>query len=424
VRAYRRLAFLAEASAVFDASLDEEETLERIARVCVHEHADACVIVLVEPGQPPRRVAALARDPGRQAALEEYYGGDAAVQLDSRHPLVQVARSGRAVAVPDIPEAVRALGEGRAATQVGAFAERLGLGAAILVPLAARGRSHGVMALGFEELAPDEADVMLELFEDVASRAALAIDNARLYGERAHVAQTLQRSLLPAELPHVPGIELAARYAAAGEGNEVGGDFYDCFAGVDDEWVAVIGDVCGKGPEAAAVTALARYTLRTSVLHGGGPVEALLELNEVLLRENLQHRFCTVLCAMLTPGPEGTEVRLASGGHPLPILARAGAGAGAVGRPGTLLGVLGDPHLEEARVRMEPGDTLVMYTDGVTEASPLDDAFGPERLAEFVARLDGSDAGHVASAIEAHALDLQGGVARDDVALLVARRLP
>ena len=104
----------------------------------------------------------------------------------------------------------------------------------------------------------------LALFEDLARRAALAIDNARLYEERASVARTLQRSLLPPVLPDVPGIELAARYVAAGEGNEVGGDFYDCFRTGDGEWAVVIGDVCGKGAEAAAVTALARYTVRAS----------------------------------------------------------------------------------------------------------------------------------------------------------------
>jgi PAS domain S-box-containing protein len=401
VRAFRRSAFLAEASAVFDENLDESETLERIARVCVGDYASTCVIVLTEPGREPRRVVALARDAEHQALLDEHYGGGGA-RLDSQNPMVRVARSGEA--------------------QV-EFAERLGMRASMLVPLAARGRSHGVMALGFEELRDEESARTLSLFEDVARRAALALDNARLYNERAHVARTLQRSLLPTELPDVPGVELAARYAAAGEGNEVGGDFYDCFAGLGDEWITVIGDVCGKGPEAAAITALTRYTLRTSVLHGGGPVEALQELNEVLLRQKLDHRFCTVLCAVLTPGPDGLHVRLASGGHPLPVVARSDGTAGPVGRPGTLLGVLPYPRLHEDELVLGIGESLVMYTDGVIEASPLDDAFGPERLADFVARMTGSSAGEIAAAIEAEAIRLQGGSARDDVAVLVARRL-
>ena len=153
----------------------------------------------------------------------------------------------------------------------------------LLVPLTARGRSLGVMALGFNSLVGDDH---LSLFEDVARRAALAIDNARLYEERAKVARTLQRSLLPPALPHVPGVQLAARYHAAGEGNEVGGDFYDCFPTGDGAWALVIGDVCGKGAEAAAVTALARYTVRASAtLHSDRPQVVLEDLNDAIRRE-------------------------------------------------------------------------------------------------------------------------------------------
>jgi PAS domain S-box-containing protein len=420
VREYRRSQFGAEASSVFDENLDEDETLQRIARLCVRDLARTCVIVTLEPGHEARRVVALARDPDRQAILDAYYGTGQGLRLDAGNPMVAVARSGRAAALADVPATLRELDAPRESIE---FAERLGTHSAVLVPLAARGRSHGVMALAFGELERAELADMTDLFSDVARRGALAIDNARLYGERAHVARTLQRSLLPSELPDIPHLDLAARYAAAGEGNEVGGDFYDCFAGLGDEWVLVIGDVCGKGPEAAAITALTRYTLRTSVLHGGGPVEALQELNEVLLRQKLDHRFCTVLCAMLSPGGERTLVRLSSGGHPLPLVV-SGSNAVQVGRPGTLLGVLPYPRLNEDEFELGDGDSLVMYTDGVIEASPLDDAFGPERLAEFVARLAGSSAGEVAEAIEAQALDLQGGVARDDIAVLVARRLP
>jgi PAS domain S-box-containing protein len=421
VRTLRRSTFLAEASAAFDENLDEQGTLERIAALCVRDLALACVIILTEPGTEPQRMVAVTRDPAMQEALAQYSGSSRALSLDASNPMMQVARFGRPASVIDVPATLRDLGGPPASVR---FAERLGAQSAVLVPLAARGRSHGVMALGFETLDKTELSYRTELFQDVARRAALALDNARLYSERAEVARTLQRSLLPSELPDVPGVELAARYVAAGEGNEVGGDFYDCFEGLGDEWVFVVGDVCGKGAEAAAITALARYTLRTSVLHGGGPVEALQELNEVLLRQHLDYRFCTVLCAMAAPAADGgLSVRLTSGGHPLPMLVTSDS-VGQAGRPGTLLGVMPYPRLHEEAVHLAPGDALIMYTDGVIEASPLDDAFGPDRLADFIARLGRRGAGDVADAIRNQALELQSGVARDDIAVLVARSLP
>jgi PAS domain S-box-containing protein len=421
VRTLRRSSFLAEASSVFDEDLDERSTLERIASLCVRDLALSCVIILTEPGDEPRRLVAVAREPETQVLLDEFYGGSSGPRLDRSNPMIQVARSGRPASILDVPATLRDLGGPPESAQL---AQRMGTESAVLVPLSARGRSHGVMALGFEALDRAELSWMAELFQDVARRAALALDNARLYGERAEVARTLQRSLLPSELPEVPGMELAARYVASGEGNEVGGDFYDCFAGLADDWVFVIGDVCGKGAEAAAITALARYTLRTSVLHGGGPVEALQELNEVLLRQKLDHRFCTVLCAMAGPAPDGgMVVRVTSGGHPLPMVIRSDDVA-PVGRPGTLLGVLPYPRLHEEQVHLDPGDSLVMYTDGVIEASPLDDALGPERLADFIARQGRRSAHEVADAIQTQALELQAGVARDDIAVLIARRLP
>ena len=190
----------------------------------------------------------------------------------------------------------------------------------MLVPLRARGRTLGVMALGFPTVVGADH---LALFEDLARRATLAIDNARLYEERANVARTLQRSLLPPVLPDVPGIDLAARYLAAGEGNDVGGDFYDCFRTGDGEWAVVIGDVCGKGAEAAAVTALARYTARASAtLHSENPSVVLQDLNEAIRRESPQSRFCTVLYISLSLHGDRVTGTVASGGHPLPLILR------------------------------------------------------------------------------------------------------
>ena len=277
-RLLHRAAFLAEASAAFDAVLDEEATLNALARLSVRELADTCVILLGGSVGAIRRVATVARDPDDEARLRELVERYPFANRRA-HPLLDVLATGRARLVEHPDGADIPLEDERHRELVGQFATQCTL----LVPLRARDRTLGVMALGFNSIVGDDH---LSLFEDVARRGALAIDNARLYEERAQVARTLQRSLLPPVLPHVPGVELAARYLAAGEGNEVGGDFYDCFPTGDGEWALVIGDVCGKGAEAAAVTALARYTVRASAtLHSDRPQVVLEDLNEAIRRE-------------------------------------------------------------------------------------------------------------------------------------------
>jgi serine phosphatase RsbU (regulator of sigma subunit) len=283
------------------------------------------------------------------------------------------------------------------------------------VPLIARGRVRGVLAAGFDR-APVEDDLVL--FEDLGRRAALALDSARLYAERDHIARTLQQSLLPRELPPIPGVELAARYLAAGDGNEVGGDFYDCFATGSGDWALVIGDVCGKGADAAALTALARYTLRAAAQHTRRPRAVLTQLNEALLRDRLDYRFCTVLYASLTPREDRVSVCLVAAGHPLPIVLRADGEVETIGSPGSLLGIVEVPELAEEQVELAPGDSLVLYTDGVTEA---DRSAGPDRLTRFLTTRAGDGATALAEAVERDALAAHGGPARDDVAVVVVR---
>ncbi len=416
-RLLHRAAFLAEASAAFDAVLDEEATLNTLARLSVRELADTCVILIGGSAGAIRRVATVARDPEDEARLRELVER---YPFASRraHPLLDVLATGQSRLIEhpdgaDIPHE-----DDRHRELVAKFPTQ----STLLVPLRARDRTLGVMALGFNSIVGADH---LSLFEDVARRGALAIDNARLYEERATVARTLQRSLLPPVLPNLPGVELAARYLAAGEGNEVGGDFYDCFPTGDGEWALVIGDVCGKGAEAAAVTALARYTVRASAtLHSDRPQVVLEDLNEAIRREGDDSRFCTVLYIALTPRADGVKARIASGGHPLPLLMRADGGVETAGRPGTLLGILPDPEIHTTEIFLAPGDTLVLYTDGVTEISPLDDRFGPEILADFVAAQAGSEPRVIARRIEEQVLEIGGGSARDDVAIVVLRVCP
>jgi serine phosphatase RsbU (regulator of sigma subunit) len=222
---------------------------------------------------------------------------------------------------------------------------------------------------------------------------SVAVENAQRYARERVIAQTLQGSLLPPSLPEIPGLELAARFNAAGDGIEVGGDFYDVFRAGEDEWCMVIGDVCGKGPEAAALTALTRYTIRAGALHERHPSRVLGLLNEAMLEQRHDGRFATVLYLRLIVGPGGrVRVVAASGGHPLPLLLRADGRVDAVGAGGTLLGVIENPVLPDAEVVLDPGDTLVLYTDGVIEVrSGGKEIFGAEELTSLLGTSKGLD---------------------------------
>ena len=393
-----RAALMAEASSLFDQSLDEERTLHSVAELCVRDLADGCVVLLGAYPGPARRAIAVAREPARQRELE--LETSALLKGRAGDPIAEVLRTGDSEML-DGPDRVLAV-----------------------VPLSARGRVLGAIAAEFGSLPEDRREEVVGLLEDLGRRAALALDNARLYEERSQVAVTLQRALLPPDLPLIPGAQVAARYLASGSGNEVGGDFYDCFATGGGDWALVIGDVCGKGAEAAAVTAIVRYTLRASVLHSRRPQRVLIELNEALLRQGLDYRFCTVLYASVTPRPDGAEVVVATGGHPLPLVLRADGTVETAGSPGTLLGVVAEPEISEERVMLAPGDALVLYTDGVVEASPSDEALAPDRLALLLETQAGRDAGEIAAAVEHAALAVQDGRLRDDVAVVVLRVRP
>jgi PAS domain-containing protein len=259
--------------------------------------------------------------------------------------------------------------------------------------------------------------------EDLALRAGAAIDNARLFQARAAIAKTLQQSLLPPELPLIPGVETAAHFRPIGEGIEVGGDFYDVFSTGEREWFAVIGDVCGKGAEAASVTALARYTIRAAVLRRRSPAGILRWLNDAMLRQRAG-RFVTIALARLQLESDGTvRATVACGGHPRPRVLRASGLVEALGEPGTLLGVLREVELADRAARLAPGDALVLYTDGLTEVG-APRVWTSAHLDAVVAGAGGRDArgivGHLASRAAAEA----AGPPRDDLALLALRVQP
>ncbi len=262
------------------------------------------------------------------------------------------------------------------------------------------------------------------VLEDLARIASLAIENARLDQRERHIARTLQDSLLPRTLPEIPGMEAEARYLAGGEGTVVGGDLYDLFP-VEDEWALVVGDVCGKGAEAAALTGMVRYTVRAESVHHSSPCEVLGLLNDAILRQTDDARFCTVLHGRASVGPEGARLALASAGHPQPLVVRAAGEVEAVPCGGPLLGVVPAVVHPDVIVRLGPGDALVCFTDGITEGRGANGVmYGDERLAELLATCVGLTAAQIADHLVAAVLDYQGGQTQDDLALLVLRVPP
>jgi serine phosphatase RsbU (regulator of sigma subunit) len=295
---------------------------------------------------------------------------------------------------------------------------------AMIVPLVARGRALG--ALNFISAKPERryGPADLALAEDLARRAALAIDNARLYRDRSHVARTLQESLLPPRLPQIPGVEIAARYRFAGEGNEIGGDFYDMFETADGAWAIVIGDACGKGPEAAALTGLARHALRAAAVREPRPTRVLSLLNETLMGQVAENRFLTMAYARLEPEEGKAHLIVGCGGHPAPVVLRSSGEVEMLDCPGMIVGSLPEATFSEAEVNLGPGDSIVLYTDGVLEARRDDDIFGEERLLGLLTTCGHLDARGIANAVRQAVGDFQPGVPRDDLAIVVVRVTP
>ena len=410
--------FLAEASAELDQTLDLEETLQRVADLAVPTLGDGCMVDLLEENGTVRRVASASSDEDAGQILERLK--EQRIDLDSAHPIAIALRTGSLQRVDDIDR-----GTHETWTTDGAYLDAVqgwpGR-SAVVAPMVARGRTLGTIALSsFSERTFDSDDV--RVIRELARRASFAVDNARLFGESSYIATKLQQSLLPPHLPEIPGVEIAARFRPAGETNDVGGDFYDIFVRGPDQWAITIGDVCGKGADAAAVTSLARHTLRATAIRGDdSPDELLRTLNRAMLAEGpLAYQFCTVALASFNTGFESTRASVSSGGHPLPIVLRSDGTVEAAGEPGTLLGVVPDPDLNCTELELFRGDTVVFYTDGITEARTADGMIGFSGLLSAVRDCAGCAAAEVAETIEQRLLDSEATELRDDVALVVAQ---
>ncbi|AQT74716.1 SpoIIE family protein phosphatase [Streptomyces sp. fd1-xmd] len=387
------LSFLVEASDLLAGTLDRDQTLALMAQMTVPTLATWCAVyTIADQSSDPYLSYVLHEDEDRIDGLKDL--------LSRVSP----------------PEPVREAGArpwSDATLAVG--------GETVVLPLLARNRVIGMLTLGKPREEHFRQEI-LELAEDLSRRAALALDNARLYSERTAISRSLQRSLLPPGSPAIPGMEVEVIYRAAGEGNEVGGDFYDVFPIRDGAYGFAIGDVCGTGPEAAAVTGLARHALRLLAREGLGGPAVLERLNAAILDEGARSRFLTLLYGELHPQADGGAVmKVVCAGHPLPLRLRPNGMVDAAADPQPLLGVIDDLELYEQTVILDPGDVLLCVTDGVTERREGSRMLGDDGLTEVLTTCTGLTAGAVASRVLRAVERFAAEPASDDMAILAFR---
>jgi serine phosphatase RsbU (regulator of sigma subunit) len=297
----------------------------------------------------------------------------------------------------------------------------LGLHSAVVLPLRAGGRVLGALTLAMGDSGRHYTGETLELAESVAAQAASALVNARLYAEQAAIAQTLQRSLLPPRLPKIEGLDLAACYRPAGRGAEVGGDFYDVLPAGPDAWRFLIGDVVGKGAEAAALTALVRYTLQGAEMAEASLAAKLDFVNDALLHRSSLVEFCSAVYGTVRVADGAARISLVSCGHPPPLVRRADGRIEQVPSGGPLLGAFPGPRFREHALALEAGDVLLLYTDGVIELPGRDPWRGMGLLEETLAGAHETSGSELVDCVERAVLDASASRPRDDIALLAIR---
>ncbi|MFI2351078.1 SpoIIE family protein phosphatase [Streptomyces sp. NPDC019443] len=421
------LSFLVEASDLLAGTLDRDQTLALMAQMTVPTLATWCAVyTIADQASEPYLSYVLHEDEERIDGLKALLS-----KIDPPDPVptpgarvwTAPAEAGQAAA---LRTSKRELGLGSTPPVSSGIGTTLATAAAVggetvVLPLVARNRVIGMLTLGKPSDDHFRQEI-LELAEDLSRRAALALDNARLYSERMAISQSLQRSLLPPELPQIPGVEVEVIYRAAGEGNEVGGDFYDLFPIRDGAYGFAIGDVCGTGPEAAAVTGLARHALRLLAREGFGGPAVLERLNAAILDEGARSRFLTLLYGELWPQEDGSAVlKVVCAGHPLPLRLRQDGSVEPAAEPQPLLGVMDDLELYEQMVTLDPGDVLLCVTDGVTERREGTRMLGDDGLVDVLAACTGLTAGAVASRVLRAVERFAAEPASDDMAILAMR---
>ncbi len=430
-----RQRLLASATKLVTSSLDVHATVEKAAWAAVPELADWARIDLPDEYGQLHEAAVAHHDLGKLELLREWRARYPPDPADLRGP-AEVLRTGRSVVWDQVqPADIERYARDERHAQ---FMRVIDTRSVLIVPLQTGDRVIGTLELattGDSGRRLTRGD--LELAEDLGARAAIAVEHARLHEALSHIAATLQRALAPPPAPRIPGLSIAVRFRAAGlqelqpeggfspagVGPRVGGDFYDFFHGAGG-WMVVVGDVTGKGPEAAAVTSIARYTLRTAAMYENEPDLVLARLNDALVSNPDHRQLCTAVCVFVEPHENGTRLIVSCAGHPPPLRVAADGSVAPVGQVGTLLGAFEDGHWRADAVDLAQGESLVLYTDGVTDTRGTEERFGQERLAEVLERLGPVDAETLAGGVDGALLEFEAGAQRDDVALLVLRATP
>jgi PAS domain S-box-containing protein len=413
-RAELRNAFLAKAGAILASSLDYEQTLRNVAELAVPNIADWCAVDLLDEEGDRRTVAVAHVDPGRLGLAEELrrYVPD---RLDPDQGMGLVLHTGAAVLYPEVSEEM--LGQAAIDDHHLELLRAVGFRSVLIVAMRLGERILGAMTLVSAESARVLDEFDLELAEQTGARAAVAIENSRLYSERSLIARTLQQSLLPERLPEMPGYELSSFYLPAIEASMVGGDFYDVWP-VDGSWMMIIGDVTGKGIQAAALTALVRHTMRAASEFDSSPA-SLLALVDGTLKKRPALSVCTALCLRL----HGDELTIAIGGHPWPLHITPD-GVREVGEHGPLLGAFADARWRDLTLVLERGNTLMLYTDGITDARDgKAERFGLPRLRATLEQLRDRPAAEILQGVTRTLEEFQSASHADDIAAIAVRRI-
>ena len=421
------ICFVVDLSARRAAESERERVLERTERLqAVTEQLSAALTkgevaeVIVQAGMAATGASCGVlglRQEDRALRIEHRFGMAAGapteLPLDLAAPMPAAARSAGPVLLTSREDWLRRFPD---------FPPRGDFEAFAAVPLLLEGAVPGCMGLGFPEVRDfDTADV--DLLVALARQGAQALERARLYEERAYVAQTLQAGLLPRALPDIPGLEVAVRYRPVGDGSEVGGDFYDLFETDDGAWALAIGDVCGKGTEAAVLTGVVRSTIRALALAASPtePADVLRGANAALLREETRNALATAACGVVRPEGDGFTVRVSSAGHPPALVLRMDGRVDPIEVRGRMLGVGATADFHTESIHLHPGELLLLYTDGILDARTSRETFGEARLHETLARGAGRPAATVLRDIDTAVREFAPGRVRDDKALLALR---
>jgi serine phosphatase RsbU (regulator of sigma subunit) len=399
-----------------NSTFSEAVTVQRCARLLAGEIASWVIIDIERSGELRRQFAI--GPPGEQP--DEL----ARMVRDTDPPPGsvpgQVHDTGRAVVVPG-PDGAGILGTGPDGTPLPAL---LGAAALLSVPISDGEDRYGVLTLAREPAEGRFTAADLALAGELGRHLGVAIRVDRMFRHRSAVAEALQGSLLPARLPDVPGFELSAAYIPAGENLEVSGDFYDVFPVQDGWWAVVVGDVCGKGQEAAAMTAAARHAIRAIAHWNPDPVDVLAKANEVILAGDYEDRFVTAKLAYLRRDGDQVKAELASSGHPGPAVIRPDGRVEMMNGGGLPLGLFPDAEPERETVELGPDDQLFFFSDGVTEARSPDQRYFEDYLAAELAGAAGRSATQTVRMMQDLVARFSQDDLRDDMTILVARVRP